>query len=87
MSHTRNRFCETCNLTNLIKHPICYKNPDNPMCIDLILTNIPCAFQGTCVIETGLSDFHLKKLATMRESVKHTGLESLNIGHLNIFPK
>ena len=29
-------FCETYNLTNLIKQPICYKNPDNPTCIDLI---------------------------------------------------
>ena len=87
MSHTRNCFCETCNLTNLIKHPICSKNPDNPTCIDLILTNVPCAFQGTCVIETELSYFDSKKLAPMRGSVKHRGLESSNIGHLNIFPK
>ena len=32
-------FCETYNLTNLIKQPTCNKNPDNPMCIDLILIN------------------------------------------------
>ena len=24
-------FCETSNLTNLIKQPTCYKNPDNPI--------------------------------------------------------
>ena len=49
-------FCETCNLTGLIKQLTCYKNPDNPTCIDLILTKVPSKFQSTCVIERGLSD-------------------------------
>ena len=31
---------------------------ENPSCINLILTNRPCSFQNSCVIETGLSDFH-----------------------------
>ena len=52
-------FCETYNLTNLIKQSTCYKNADNPTCIDLILTNVPSTFQSTCVTETGLLDFHL----------------------------
>ena len=30
----------------------------NPSCIGLILTNSPCRFQGSCVVETGLFDFH-----------------------------
>ena len=34
-------FCETYNLTSLIKVPTCFKNQDNPSCIDLILTNKP----------------------------------------------
>ena len=63
-------FCETYNLTNLIKQPTCYKNPDNPTCIDLILTNDPRTFQSTCVIETGLSDFHLMTLTIMRKTFK-----------------
>ena len=29
------------NLKNLVKEPICFKNPDNPSCIDLFLTNRP----------------------------------------------
>ena len=29
------------NLTSLINKPTCYKNPDRPSCIDLILTNCP----------------------------------------------
>ena len=35
------------------------QNPSNPVCIDLILTNVPRSFQSTYVVETGLSDFHL----------------------------
>ena len=51
-------FCELFNLKNLVKEPTCYKNPENPSCIDLILTNRSLSFQDTNVIETGLSDFH-----------------------------
>ena len=32
--------------------------PENPSCINLILTNKPQSFYGTYVMETGLSDFH-----------------------------
>ena len=28
-------------LIDLIKQPKCYRNPINPTCIDLILTNVP----------------------------------------------
>ena len=51
-------FCELFNLKNLVKDPTCYKNPENPSCIDLILTNRLNSFQDTRVFETGLSDFH-----------------------------
>ena len=40
---------------------------DNPSCIDLILTNRIKSFQNTCVLETGLSDFH-KLTATVMKS-------------------
>ena len=63
-------FCEIYGLQNLIKQPTCYKNPDKPTCIDLMLTNVPRNFQGTCVVETGLSDFHLMTLTVMRKSFK-----------------
>ena len=33
-------FCDTFDLTSLIKEPTCYKNPDNLSCIDLISTNL-----------------------------------------------
>ena len=35
-----------------------FKNPQNPSCIDLILTNRHNSFQNSIAIETGLSDFH-----------------------------
>ena len=64
------KFCENYNLQNLIKQPTCYKNPSRPTSIDLILTNVPRSFQSTCVIETGLSDFHLMTLTVMKKSFK-----------------
>ena len=45
-------------IRNLVKHPTCFKNLENPSCIDLLLTNKPLSFQNITVIETGLSDFH-----------------------------
>ena len=53
-----NDFCNVYNLSNLVKEPTCYKNPDNPSCIDLFLTNRPKCFQSTMTMETGISDFH-----------------------------
>ena len=63
-------FCDNYNLTSLIKQLTCYKNPNNPTCIDLILSNTPRSFQSTCVIETGLSDFHLMTLTVMKKSFR-----------------
>ena len=38
---TMKSFCESYNLTNQIKQPTCFKNPEKPFCIDLILTSRP----------------------------------------------
>ena len=51
-------FCDIFDLTSLIKEQTCYKNPDSPSCIDLILKNKLLSFQNSGVAETGLSDFH-----------------------------
>ena len=32
-------FCHVHNLDHLINEPTCYKNPNNPSCIDLMITN------------------------------------------------
>ena len=44
------------------------KNPENPTCIDLILTNHPLSFQNSCVLETGLSDLHKMTITIMKAS-------------------
>ena len=76
---TKKSFCESYNLTNLIKQPTCFKNLEKPSCIDLLLTNRPKSFQTTCFIETDylifiewlylylkctFENFHLQLLAT-----------------------
>ena len=44
------------------------KNPTNPSCVDLILTNRPRSFQNSCTFETGLSDFHKMTLTVLKSS-------------------
>ena len=63
-------FCDTYDLKCLIKEPTYYKNPDNPSCIDIILTNNPKCFQSSCVVETGLSDFHRMKVTVLKTTFK-----------------
>ena len=46
--------------------PTCFKNPDNPLCIGLFLTNCSRSFQDTQVIETDLSDFHKMNLTVLK---------------------
>ena len=51
-------FCDEHNLNDLIKVPTCFKNPEKPTSIDLMLTNSYKSFQNSCAIETRVSDFH-----------------------------
>ena len=46
---TLTSFCTLFKLKNLVKEPTCYKNPNNPSCIDLFLTNCTRTFHSTCV--------------------------------------
>ena len=65
-----NDFCDIYNLKNLVKKPTCYKNPDNPSCIDLFLANRPRTFQYTITIETGISDFHKLVVTVLKNFYK-----------------
>ena len=51
--HMKN-FSLISNCKDIIRDKTCYKNPENPKCIDLIMINMTKS-QAT---ETGLSDFH-----------------------------
>ena len=64
-------FCAIYHFKSLIKEPTCYKNPEKPTCIDLILTNSPRQFQATLTLETGLSDFHKMTVATFKSEFPH----------------
>ena len=59
-------FCESYNLSTLIRESNCHKNPENPSCIDLFLTNSPNSFQNFSMVETGLSDFHRMTVTVMK---------------------
>ena len=71
-------FCDNYNLKSLIKQSTCYKNPDNPTCIDLLLANAPRSFQSTCVLEKRLSDFHLMTLTVMGKIFKKLQPRAIN---------
>ena len=76
--HRMKSFCENYALKKLIREPTCYKNPSNAVCIDVILTNVPRNFQSTCLVETGLSDFHLITLTVMRKNFKKYQPKTVN---------
>ena len=55
---TMKDFCSSYCLKSLIKQVTCFKNPEDPSYVNLILTNKPRSFHSRCVIEIELSDFH-----------------------------
>ena len=64
-----NTFCRIWNLKSLGKEPACFKNPNNPSCIDLFLTNSVRSLQETQVFETGLSDFHELVVTVLKSTI------------------
>ena len=61
-------FCSRYNLTSMLNKATCYKNPYKTIYVDLILKNCPGPFQNSCVVETGLSDFHKMVVTVMKTS-------------------
>ena len=59
-------FCDICSFKHLIKKPASYKNPVNPKCIVIMLTNRQHSFQNYSVIDSGLSDFHKMTVTVLR---------------------
>ena len=79
-----NDFCDIYNLKNLVKESTCFKNADNPSCIDLFPTNRPRTFQCITTIETGISDFDKLVVTVLKTSIKSKGLKSFITGILRI---
>ena len=63
-------FCQTYNLVSIVNKPTCLKNPKNPSCIGLMLTNKQERFLKAKTIETGLSDFHKMVVSVFKISFK-----------------
>ena len=78
-------FCDSYTLSSLIKEPTCYKNPQNPSCIDLILTNSPYNYRHSCVIETGLSDFDIITVTVMKTTYEKLKPRIVNYRHYKYF--
>ena len=72
---------EKCLDTFLYQHELkplneeatCYKNPNKPSCIDVILTNSPRSFFNTETYFTGLSDCHKLVLYVFKTTFSKTG--------------
>ena len=59
-------ICDLYKLKNLFGEPTCFKNLDNPSCIELFVTNCSRSFQDRQVIETVLSGFHKMNLIVLK---------------------
>ena len=57
------------DLSNLVKEKTCFKNMQNPSCIDLLLTNNSCAFQQNTALCSGISDCHKLVLTVLKMSI------------------
>ena len=62
-------FTHTFSLEHLINEPTCFKGPS---CIDLITTNRKWYFKNTCVIVTGISDFHNLTTVSLKSQILKT---------------
>ena len=67
-------------LKSLNNEPTCFKDPEKPTCIDLILTNRPTYFQLSTVLDIGLSDFHLLNNSTFRSEIQSLCSSEVDLG-------
>ena len=63
------RFLNQYDSRSFGKASTCFKNPQNPSYIDLIITNSPKSFENTESIPTGLSDFHNMVVSVLKSEV------------------
>ena len=63
-------FCQTCSLKSILNKPTRFKNPKDPSCIDLVLTDKQERFLKVKTFETGLSVFHKMVVSVFKTSFK-----------------
>ena len=59
----------------MINKATCYKSPDKPTYIDLILTNCPGSFQNSYLVETRPSDFYKMVVTVIRPLTEKLSLK------------
>ena len=80
-----NGFCNVDSLKTLYRGPTCFKNPNNPSCIDLFLTNRQQCFQQTYAVKTGISDFHKMVVTVMETHYKKQKAKTIQYGNYKHF--
>ena len=65
-----NEFYQIYNWESIVNKPTCFKNPKNPSCIDLMLTNKQERFLKAKTVVTGLSDFHKMVVSVFKTNFK-----------------
>ena len=63
-------FCNVYNLESLSNTLTCFKNPENPSCVDFLLKNSKNNFDEAVVLESGISDFHKLVVSLLKSYFK-----------------
>ena len=80
-------FYHVYNRENIIKDKIFFKNPHNPLRIDLLITNRQKSFQNSTERQIGLSDFHEISLTVMKVFYKKQCPRIVRYGNYRKFDK
>ena len=64
---------------NLVMEKTYFKNPENPRCIDLFLTNSVQSFQNTSIFLTGIPDIHKMILTVLKTSFPKSASKNYKI--------
>ena len=70
-------FLQDYDAKNIVKENTCFKNIENPSCIDLFITNSVNSFQHTKVIASGLSDCHKMVLTVLKTTIQKSQLREI----------
>ena len=62
-------------LKKIIEGPNCFKQPDKPSCIKVLLPNKSKSFQISQIIETGISDFQKMVTTVLKVYLERMGLQ------------
>ena len=79
-----NDFSDVNDLKRIKKEPKCFKDQNNPSCIDLFLINRSRYFPSTSTIETGVSDLHSLVVTVLKSFYKKQNLKVIHCRNYKI---